>query len=88
MCPLRRTRIRDVFMTNFLPPTRRKLGMRTWSLLCERLLLEIRRGRRRDHAPSRAEKVFAMPEHIPFSLQHDAGRRSTQNPVRPVYLDQ
>lgn len=23
-----------------------------------------RRGRRRDHAPSRAEKVFAMPEHI------------------------
>jgi integrase len=23
-----------------------------------------RRGRRRDHAPSRAEKVFAMPEHV------------------------
>jgi integrase len=29
-----------------------------------------RRGRRRDHAPSRAEKVFAMPDHVLRIAQH------------------
>jgi integrase len=32
-----------------------------------------RRGRRRDHAPSRTEKVFAMPEHVLRIAEHATG---------------
>jgi integrase len=37
---------------------------------CSPLRLHRRRGRRRDHAPSRVEKVFAMPEHVLRIAEH------------------
>jgi len=36
------------------------------------------RGRRRDHAPSRVERVFAMPEHVLRIAEHAPNRAATR----------